>query len=393
MCGENFSSSLLIRYISGSSPRVRGKLSRSAVVGIPRRLIPACAGKTPAAPSGSASSGAHPRVCGENQAAPPPRVVGLGSSPRVRGKPAGRSCPVRAPPAHPRVCGENWTSTCGYRTGCGSSPRVRGKRGRIRPLRGPRRLIPACAGKTCDSHCVFLPSGAHPRVCGENGSLVESPAGRGGSSPRVRGKQNPPGPDASDLGLIPACAGKTLATPAMLVCLGAHPRVCGENLPRSTTQAACRGSSPRVRGKQRGLHDADQGRRLIPACAGKTPAAWALAAAMTAHPRVCGENRTLTTLPRCSVGSSPRVRGKPVLRAARAVHRRLIPACAGKTSHPQATPGRPAAHPRVCGENAPASRSRAHDLGSSPRVRGKPHPDHSPPLFRGLIPACAGKTT
>ena len=187
----------------------------------------------------------------------------------------------------------------------------------------------------------------------------------------INREQNPPGPDASDLGLIPACAGKTLATPAMLVCLGAHPRVCGENLPRSTTQAACRGSSPRVRGKQRGLHDADQGRRLIPACAGKTPAAWALAAAMTAHPRVCGENAAAGGDSGIGWSSSPRVRGKPHPDHSPPLFRGLIPACAGKTG----TPSRPrcssTAHPRVCGENVTPSGNARPTSGSSPRVRGK----------------------
>ena len=51
-----------------------------------------------------------------------------------------------------------------------------------------------------------------------------------GSSPRVRGKLEPPEGEASISGLIPACAGKTAVGSETLAAMRAHPRVCGENL-------------------------------------------------------------------------------------------------------------------------------------------------------------------
>ena len=91
------------------------------------------------------------------------------------------------------------------------------------------------------------------------------------------------------------------------------------------------GSSPRVRGKPGGEVDNAGGRRLIPACAGKTP--WQNLPMMTdwAHPRVCGENQRLARLSYLIRGSSPRVRGKLDSANRNRPRSGLIPACAGKT--------------------------------------------------------------
>ena len=168
VCGENEGAlrSVLARW--GSSPRVRGKLTPITIVAIPTRLIPACAGKTVRDRSRAAADRAHPRVCGENALVVWENVEGAGSSPRVRGKPirsftasrtlrlipacAGKTLfsgrPGIQAAAHPRVCGENArVSVCGT-VGVGSSPRVRGKRNYPSEEFMPLGLIPACAGKT-----------------------------------------------------------------------------------------------------------------------------------------------------------------------------------------------------------------------------------------------------
>ena len=87
VCGENIISMQAFRQRAGSSPRVRGKLSRTDSARSSSRLIPACAGKTTVSASPRASSSAHPRVCGENALRYLDRAAGTGSSPRVRGKP------------------------------------------------------------------------------------------------------------------------------------------------------------------------------------------------------------------------------------------------------------------------------------------------------------------
>ena len=152
----------------GSSPRVRGKRASLARIPAPIRLIPACTGKTNPTDNRNRASRAHPRVCGENFFGPGIWPMPVGSSPRMRGKQSKRPCMIQTVglipahagktswfrsrqahrPAHPRACGENRSRRGGRGCSRGSSPRMRGKlagRGRIRR---PGRLIPAHAGKT-----------------------------------------------------------------------------------------------------------------------------------------------------------------------------------------------------------------------------------------------------
>ena len=168
VCGENALVEASPLAPIGSSPRVRGKQRRRENGGSDTGLIPACAGKTCRGSRFSRARTAHPRVCGENVVGHAPGPVISGSSPRVRGKRTARrahprrprlipACagktahaPVRASTgrAHPRVCGENLQQSQSAVESVGSSPRVRGKLPRLLPGDAPRRLIPACAGKT-----------------------------------------------------------------------------------------------------------------------------------------------------------------------------------------------------------------------------------------------------
>ena len=253
----------------GSSPRVRGKPRRHPPNPPPARLIPACAGKTWAWGAPSGCGWAHPRVCGENDDQGPGVVLVEGSSPRVRGKPgwgvrsgaysglipacAGKTIPrtsaTRSSGAHPRVCGENPRRGPAAPTTPGSSPRVRGKLPLDADKRHSLRLIPACAGKTRTAPSGRASPTAHPRVCGENDRWDSSVCATAGSSPRVRGKHRLLRRRDRPLRLIPACAGKTIPWRAMRDGDRAHPRVCGENSASPRIASRSRGSSPRVRGK------------------------------------------------------------------------------------------------------------------------------------------------
>ena len=71
---------------------------------------------------------------------------------------------------------------------------------------------------------------------------------------------------------------------------------------------------------------------------------------------------------------------------------RITPADAGKTT---ATSGRGFAakdHPRGCGENLAAALQASYSLGSPPRMRGKPGRSECPLLESRITPADAGKT-
>ena len=432
VCGENRTSPRATPRPSGSSPRVRGKLVHHLEDRAPGRLIPACAGKTRPRAGNHPATPAHPRVCGENSRAALYPAMRVGSSPRVRGKQrrqhhhlpprrlipacAGKtaSSPRIARPrrAHPRVCGENIFKWHRRSRRTGSSPRVRGKREQV-PWPVPREgLIPACAGKTLAPAVGPGPHEAHPRVCGENGRPPRITAPHTGSSPRVRGKHRGRPRHRGQGGLIPACAGKTTTQQRCNALATAHPRVCGENSTSAASMPFLQDSSPRVRGKPPGRGVARAALGLIPACAGKTSPSPARTPPQRAHPRVCGENSfnpfksrygwgssprvrgKLVPLAPDGVrgGSSPRVRGKPLGLLFAGIASGLIPACAGKTRAMRARARSPAAHPRVCGENHWSSEGLTPTGGSSPRVRGKPEPGHIHLDVRGLIPACAGKT-
>ena len=214
-----------------------------------------------------------------------------------------------------------------------------------------------------------------------------------GSSPRVRGKLRCLLPRVVQAGLIPACAGKTRSSRRPARNCPAHPRVCGENLTSTPTLLATRGSSPRVRGKRPPTTRAAPHTGLIPECAGKTAADHAGGTAYRAHPRVCGENLIPVIEALVPVGSSPRVRGKLDEQGQDDAVRGLIPACAGKTTPRRRRARQSRAHPRVCGENSHYEWEGCDCPGSSPRVRGKPRHRTAPRATDGLIPACAGKTT
>ena len=83
---------------------------------------------------------------------------------------------------------------------------------------GPRRLIPAYAGKTVLDCDVGREIRAHPRVCGENNSGMVWTFSSSGSSPRMRGKLELLRLDASAVRLIPAYAGKTCRCPGWNRC-------------------------------------------------------------------------------------------------------------------------------------------------------------------------------
>ena len=274
----------------------------------------------------------------------------------------------------------------------GSSPRVRGKHARHCDRWGRVRLIPARAGKTCsDSTWSRLP-GAHPRACGENCAPADTRSAGQGSSPRVRGKRVRRRRPWSAPRLIPARAGKTARRSQQMSRRGAHPRACGENKHKFTRGISGSGSSPRVRGEHPRSRRYNGRPRLIPARAGKTDFTMTLGTGSQAHPRACGENLIGLGADLAATGSSPRVRGKRHRCRVLVGGGGLIPACAGKTGGLGGTRHGRTAHPRVCGENASASRTAAATSGSSPRVRGKPRPPRERPQRPGLIPACAGKT-
>ena len=172
------------------------------------------------------------------------------------------------------------------------------------------RIIPAYAGNTCAIECSAHAYGDHPRVCGEHMPSVSARAMYMGSSPRMRGTPHVRASDGSVRGIIPAYAGNT----------------------RTCLQAPPRGG-------------------IIPAYAGNTRCAARWPSPAGDHPRVCGEHSATVKFTPWLVGSSPRMRGTPLLSIGTCVGTGIIPAYAGNTWSDTSPAQMPRDHPRVCGEH------------------------------------------
>ena len=187
-CGANCRCCSMFCTVSGSSPRMRGKLITAPVLSSAIRIIPAHAGQTFVIGARGLGKTDHPRACGANKGAGGNLNGRYGSSPRMRGKPHQRVMPPagrRIIPAHagqtralarpdqrrtdhPRACGANSSGAFSMIRLIGSSPRMRGKRVGSVPVGILARIIPAHAGQTQSHQRNGKEDADHPRACGAN---------------------------------------------------------------------------------------------------------------------------------------------------------------------------------------------------------------------------------
>ena len=171
-----------------------------------------------------------------------------------------------------------------------------------------------------------------------------------GSSPLSRGIRAADDDGDEGRGIIPALAGNTGSAAALAVTTRDHPRSRGEYMARCCAQFTESGSSPLSRGIRTGGSDDDQHGRIIPALAGNTPSRCRSSARHPDHPRSRGEYLSARFVEWMMAGSSPLSRG--ILDGAR-LHRRpcrIIPALAGNTPARRRRPARGRDHPRSRGE-------------------------------------------
>ena len=186
---------------------------------------------------------------------------------------------------------------------------------------------------------------------------------------RGKGVINPD--NYNEAGIIPAGAGKRPSSSMRPPSRRDHPRGCGEKSGGAEEARHDRGSSPRVRGKAPSVLLAVTSAGIIPAGAGKREW-WIGGGALRGdHPRGCGEKGDHVVAKVGVEGSSPRVRGKGVLRGLGRRRARIIPAGAGKSSPGRSVGSARRDHPRGCGEKARKFFQAIRGKGSSPRVRGK----------------------
>ena len=228
-CGANGGLPMAFSWLTGSSPRMRGKRVEPVCDGAEVRIIPAHAGQTAPNRQDACPCPDHPRACGANRRYGRFSTRPVGSSPRMRGKrpvhhrvhadlriiPAHAGQTSSSPsicqqrPDHPRACGAN--QAAGLNAGIlgGSSPRMRGKPARGLSRKGRPRIIPAHAGQTTWRSCAASNPADHPRACGANPLGQINVSGFAGSSPRMRGKRSSSALAASAKRIIPAHAGQT----------------------------------------------------------------------------------------------------------------------------------------------------------------------------------------
>ena len=290
------------------------------------------------------------------------------------------------------MCGEHLRPCVVIAGLLGSSPHVRGALLRVRAERQSTGIIPACAGSTMATVILLMNWRDHPRMCGEHYMSLRSDRIGAGSSPHVRGApaSNPLAVVAS--GIIPACAGSTAYFSRYSSRSRDHPRMCGEHFDAISALQRTAGSSPHVRGA---LHDtmhdlAETG--IIPACAGSTSRFRGSLRRAWDHPRMCGEHGTCVHERFEHLGSSPHVRGARFILRLPADCLGIIPACAGSTLPDASGMTGRGDHPRMCGEHPMQELVNERAPGSSPHVRGAPCGSDSCHPQAGIIPACAGST-
>ena len=152
------------------------------------------------------------------------------------------------------------------------------------------------------------------------------------------------------------------------------------------------GSSPLTRRIQYYNAHTPLGQRFIPAHAGNTRESRAIVSDQRVHPRSRGEYSPCFFW-RCILpGSSPLTRGIPAARHFQAADYRFTPAHAGNTWKVGRWNKPGLVHPRSRGEYLPLIRWRAREIGSPPLTRGI-HFSGSPGSKRHrFTPAHAGNT-
>ena len=290
------------------------------------------------------------------------------------------------------MCGEHRPRFFAWAVTVGSSPHVRGALSQETAWLGSLGIIPACAGSTKKRHTGLWPSWDHPRMCGEHWVFRFCLDGEPGSSPHVRGALYVNGSLMPILGIIPACAGSTDNGFHYSTLPGDHPRMCGEHFNAVRSATSPQGSSPHVRGAPHHINHGATQLGIIPACAGSTWLCGTCPDADRDHPRMCGEHVLWSRPATSAEGSSPHVRGARSHSMFTARQHGIIPACAGSTSAGLNHAGGTRDHPRMCGEHARRSLQHGQGKGSSPHVRGALSGRIVFTDCWGIIPACAGST-
>ena len=147
----------------------------------------------------------------------------------------------------------------------------------------------------------------------------------------MRGSHDDTVTEKRTLGIIPAHAGLTYSSFFRRPRTWDHPRACGAHINVTLRSDAAEGSSPRMRGSPVMVLCMQLLTGIIPAHAGLTPAWRTFSAMIRDHPRACGAHLAFSRLQHMTAGSSPRMRGSLVSIGDACVDVGIIPAHAGLT--------------------------------------------------------------
>ena len=233
-------------------------------------------------------------------------------------------------------------------------------------------------------------SSDHPRACGELSAAVLRRVAVVGSSPRMRGTLSDDLNAASPNRIIPAHAGNSRRDRPFFAARADHPRACGELCAPRKNQPCEVGSSPRMRGTPVMTLHIHGLSRIIPAHAGNSVNIALSLISCPDHPRACGELPSSAISASDPAGSSPRMRGtlqRPLLRDFLC---RIIPAHAGNSANQSHLRVHQTDHPRACGELQAFRHDGWATVGS--RMRGTPGRGLISPRMRGTLPHRAGSS-
>ena len=171
---------------------------------------------------------------------------------------------------HPRMRGEDSADRFPRGRIQGSPPHARGRPVRDHGVRISGGITPACAGKTRQSEKRNRRFRDHPRMRGEDAEWLPRLSSPMGSPPHARGRLFRLGPIVARQGITPACAGKTIPIIRVPWNRRDHPRMRGEDRTLVFGCVRSPGSPPHARGRPIEKLERERDTRITPACAGKT---------------------------------------------------------------------------------------------------------------------------
>ena len=203
------------------------------------------------------------------------------------------------------------------------------------PLGQAPRNTPACAGKTRRPSSARPPVRKHPRLRGEDCSVVATMSSQFETPPLARGRRDDHRRPLLRPGNTPACAGKTGIDSGRIDIYQKHPRLRGEDVVWEFWTTGLMETPPLARGRRHAKPRQPHPSRNTPACAGKTSVKVQPTGTKRKHPRLRGEDEDLSKPPVRRTETPPLARGRPVFVVEIDPTVGNTPACAVKTCWPQ----------------------------------------------------------